>query len=62
MMNVFGMTTSHKETLQLSYLFPPQPLENDTLPQNVRKITLSRIQKCFSEDLLVEAQSVLYFH
>ena len=32
MMNVFGMTTSSQETLQLSFLFPPQPLEKDTLP------------------------------
>ena len=33
-MNVFGLTTSHKETLQLAFLFPGiQPLEIDTLPE-----------------------------
>jgi len=32
MMNVFGLTTSSQETFQLTFLFPSQPLEIDTLP------------------------------
>jgi hypothetical protein len=52
LMNVFGMTTSSQETLQLSFLFPPQPLVKDTLPRqcpNPHRLSY----KCTCEDFIV---------